>query len=398
MTTEEEDDSDDPIDSEEEDNNRNPTSTDEEAEIPVNKRGKETGIKERKTNLQKKRDRPTAPSRPTPLERAIKTEEERLKKELPRMTYQSHYDQMYRCMRTAGASNDNATTGAKAAAKHIMKTINEIAVEPKVEIKQSCPVEFNKSYYTNQKLMLSQQQQTISLLAQVPAFNGLGSTKFEEWIKHFDAVMNTAEFEEGRKIKLLCSKLFGSATDCVTTFQMRYPKEAKEFVKIKQCLQERYHGGDSRKVYLTEYNNCIRNPGESIRDYACRIQKLFSFAYPKKEGKPVDLEMREQIIMDKFLGGLKSNLRERMSFKEFRNLDSLINATENCAAVLNEAKIERRNVEFINAVASNSSATSASETKEKLSELEETLKNNQKLISDLMQQNRETAKLLNRVV
>ncbi|KAI9558485.1 hypothetical protein GHT06_015272 [Daphnia sinensis] len=210
--------------------------------------------------------------------------------------------------------------------------------------------------------------------------------------------MNTSEFEEGRKIKLLCSKLFGSATDCVTTFQLRYPREAKDFSKIRQCLQERYHGGDSRKIYLTEYNNCIRNPGESIRDYACRIQKLFSFAYPTKEGKWVDLEMTEQLIMDKFLGGLKPNLRERMSFKEFKNLDSLIKATENCAAVLNEAKLERRNVEFINAVASNSNTISSSETKGKLSELEATLKNNQKLMSELMQQNQETAKLLNKVV
>ncbi|KZR99691.1 Uncharacterized protein APZ42_004346 [Daphnia magna] len=91
--------------------------------------------------------------------------------------------------------------------------------------------------------------------------------------------------------------------------------------------------------------------------------------------------MREQLIMDKFLGGLKNNLRERMSFKEFKNLDSLIKETENCAAVLNEAKLERRNVEFINAVASNSNASSSSETKEKLSELGVTLKNNQQLMS-----------------
>ncbi|KZR96296.1 Uncharacterized protein APZ42_009448, partial [Daphnia magna] len=155
---------------------------------------------------------------------------------------------------------------------------------------------------------------------------------------------------------------------------------------------------DSRKIYLTEYNNCIRNPGESIRDYACRIQKLFSFAYPTREGKLVDLEMREQLIMDKFLGGLKNNLRERMSFKEFKNLDSLIKATENCAAVLNEAKLERRNVEFINAVASNSNASPSSEIKGKLAELEVTLKNNQQLMSELMLQNQETAKLLNKVV
>ncbi|XP_045036700.1 uncharacterized protein LOC116933215 [Daphnia magna] len=281
------------------------------------------------------------------------------------MNSQSHYDHMYRCMKAGGASKEEAHAGAKAAAKHVTKSMNKIKEKQKKEtIEKSCPVETNQSCYLSQKLLLNQQQQTVSLLAQVPAFNGLGSTKFKDWIKHFDAVMNTSEFEEGRKIKLLCSKVFG----------------------------------DSRKIYLTEYNNCIRNPGEPIRDYACRIQKFFSFAYPTREGKLVDLKMREQLIMDKFLGGLKNNLRERISFKELKNLDSLIKATENCAAVLNEAKLERRNVEFINAVASNSNASPSSKIKGKLSELEVTLKNNQQLMSVLMLQNQETAKLLNKVV
>jgi hypothetical protein len=113
-------------------------------------------------------------------------------------------------------------------------------------------------------------------------------------------------------------------------------------------------------MYLTEYNNCTRNPGESIRDHACRIQKLYSFAYPTKAGKSVDLEMIELMIMDRFLGGLKSNLRERMSFKEFKNL---VKATENCAAILNEAKLEKRNVEFINVIPTNSSSQALSEIK-----------------------------------
>ncbi|KAK4025180.1 hypothetical protein OUZ56_010680 [Daphnia magna] len=386
-STEEENESENPSDNEkEEKDNENLASTEEEDEKPVRRPGKEKSAKEKE--IKTERNRPIAPSYHKQLDQSIQTGKKPLVGETPRMDYQSHYDHMYRCMKAGGASKEEAHMGAKAAAKQIVKSMNEIKEEQKEKT----------SAYLSQKLLLNQQQQTVSLLAQVPAFNGLGSTKFEDRIKHFDAVMNTSEFEEGRKIKLLCSKLFGSATDCVTTFQLRYPKEAQEFSKIKQCLQDRYHGGDSRKIYLTEYNNCIRNPGESIRDYACRIQKLFSFAYPTREGKLVDLEMREQLIMDKFLGGLKNNLRERMSFKEFKNLDSLIKATENCAAVLNEAKLERRNVEFINAVASNSNASPSSEIKGKLAELEVTLKNNQQLMSELMLQNQETAKLLNKVV
>jgi hypothetical protein len=89
-------------------------------------------------------------------------------------------------------------------------------------------------------------------------------------------------------------------------------------------------------MYFTEFKNCIRNSGESIRDYACRLQKLYSFAYPTEVGKTVDpavLQLRETMLMDGFLGGLKPNLRERMSFKDYKNLNDLVKATEKCAAV-----------------------------------------------------------------
>jgi hypothetical protein len=126
----------------------------------------------------------------------------------------------------------------------------------------------------------------------------------------------------------LGSKLFGAAGDCITTFLLNYPKEAQSFVKVKQNLHERFHGGDNRKMYFTEFKNCIRNSEEPIRDYACRLQKL----YRTEVGKPVDqavLRLRETMLMDGFLGGLKPNLRERMSFKDYKNLNDLIKATKN---------------------------------------------------------------------
>ncbi|KAK4014035.1 hypothetical protein OUZ56_026581 [Daphnia magna] len=142
--------------------------------------------------------------------------------------------------------------------------------------------------------------------------------------------------------------------------------------EVKQNLHERFHGGDNRKMYFTEFKNCIRNSGESIRDYACRLQKLYSFAYPTEVGKTIDadvLKLRETMLMDGFLRGLKPNLRERMSFKDYRNLNDLVKATEKCAAILNEAKLEKRSVEFVNAVSANANAQELRETKNEISEL-----------------------------
>lgn len=153
-----------------------------------------------------------------------------------------------------------------------------------------CPITPTQDYYSckmllsKQKQQQQQQKQTIALLAQVPAFNGKGATKFEEWIQHFEGVIGIYELEEGKKIKLLRSKLFGTALDCISDFQLSYPRESQSYSKIKNNLHERYHGGETRKMYYTEYKNCVRNSGETIRDYGGRLKKLYSYAYPGTHG------------------------------------------------------------------------------------------------------------------
>ncbi|EFX64209.1 hypothetical protein DAPPUDRAFT_118407 [Daphnia pulex] len=119
-------------------------------------------------------------------------------------------------------------------------------------------------------------------------------------VKDFPVKSNQSYYNSQKLYRINSNRLYRCwrPRDCITTHQLCYPKEAKSFTKVKQCLHERFHGGDNRKMYLIEYNNCTRNPGESIRDYACRIQKLYSFAYPTKAGKSLDLEMRISRIDD----------------------------------------------------------------------------------------------------
>jgi len=309
---------------------------------------------------------------PNPFQQTIKPQPH--KPSQSPMTQPSPFEVLYLYLREKGASREDAAAEAKAASVSTESvSVTSVMPSPDVVLNQiDCSAVANQSYYNRQKLLQNQQQQTIALLAQVPAFNGIGSTKFEDWIQHFERVVDTAEFEEGRKIKLLGSKLFGSAGDCITTFQLNYPKEAQSFIKVKQKLHERFHGGDNRKMYFTEFKNCIRNSGESIRDYACRLQKLYSFAYPTEVGKTVDpavLQLRETMLMDGFLGGLKPNLRERMSFKDYKNLNDLVKATEKCAAVLSEAKLEKRSVEFVNAASATTNAREMRETKNEIADL-----------------------------
>ena len=97
--------------------------------------------------------------------------------------------------------------------------------------------------------------------------------------------------------------------------------------------------------FSQELGRLIFNP-YTIKDYAYRLQKLYSFAYLTEGGKLIDIRLREIMLMDGFLGGLKSNLHELMTFKEFRTLNYLIKATESCAAILNEVKLDKKTIRF----------------------------------------------------
>jgi hypothetical protein len=77
--------------------------------------------------------------------------------------------------------------------------------------------------------------------------------------------------------------------------------------------------------------------------------------------------------------------------------DSLKLQSTACGCLLNEAKLERRNVEFINAVSSNPNSQALNETKNEIETIKVNMKANHKLRGDIMQQARDTTKIINKV-
>ena len=259
--------------------------------------------------------------------------------------YKRQFQLIYAKMIAGGFAADQAKIYADGAALAMTQVLrgDEVVQQPSGR----CDSDLWAGYLTNQE-----QQQAISLLASVQSFSGQGSTKFEDWVKQFESVLATATWDEGRKISLLCSKLALSAADCVDAYRQTHPIMAKSYIKIKGTLQERFHGGDNRVQYSTELKNCIHMPGETIRDYECRLQKLLLFAYsmgPATASREV-LALRKDILMDKLVDGLSPQLRKCVKFKDFKDLSLLVKATEKYAASLEEKKIEKRNIDFVNAM------------------------------------------------
>ncbi|KAK4009578.1 hypothetical protein OUZ56_018712 [Daphnia magna] len=126
-----------------------------------------------------------------------------------------------------------------------------------------------------------------------------------------------------KKIKYLRSKLVGPAGDFLEQYQLDHPVEATCYETLKRPLKERFIGKNMEHKYRTSFNSCKREPGESIRNFAHRIQKLARGGYPN-----VSHEEIEQLSRDKFMNGLAPQLHDRLFCKDFPSFDQMIETAE----------------------------------------------------------------------
>jgi hypothetical protein len=86
-----------------------------------------------------------------------------------------------------------------------------------------------------------------------------------------------------------------------------------------------------------------REPEENMRRYANRMLKAFHLAYPLKGTlDPTTSASREQMMMDRFIEGLQSELQARLKHKEFPSFEKLINKAELLAMALEEGQTRSR--------------------------------------------------------
>lgn len=192
-------------------------------------------------------------------------------------------------------------------------------------------------------------KQGAQLLSQIHVFKNKGDgMDFEAWIRHFENTLDIGDFEDSRKIKYLVSKLMGPAGDFVEQYRLDHPVEASCYKTLKRALKERFMGKNIEYKYQTSYDNCRREPGESIRSFACRVQKLLRRGYPAlSNGR--NQETIEQFSRHKFLDGLSADLQDRLLCLEFTSFDQLIEAAERHDTAI-EQREARQKRELVNAI------------------------------------------------
>ena len=196
------------------------------------------------------------------------------------------------------------------------------------------------------------QHQAIALLNNVPAFSGALGTRFDDWVRHFEACTALADFEESRKILILQSKLTSTAADTFQQFQKLDSVNAKSFLKIKECLHKRFHGNETHTYYAEQFEKCVRLDKESVRDYASRLTKIFQYCYPEfydNNSSRINQSM-DNLLMDKFRAGLQHKLRKKIATKKFSSMEKMMECVESHVVEERRDEEERQAEVFIRSV------------------------------------------------
>ena len=171
--------------------------------------------------------------------------------------------------------------------------------------------------------------------------DGLKAPRFEQWIRSFESILDIASWEDGKKIKLLSSKLTNLAAEALDDFLR---SGSKSYAEIKISLMERFHGHETRLMYSSEYKTCRMQPSELPIDYACRLKKLFYFTFPLSESNKANtdtLNKLEEVLKDKFVDGLPLEIRHKVRDKTFETFDDLVKFTGRKVSNFEEEKIDR---------------------------------------------------------
>ncbi|KAI9558384.1 hypothetical protein GHT06_015159 [Daphnia sinensis] len=157
-------------------------------------------------------------------------------------------------------------------------------------------------------------QHTFSRLQLLPSFSDIPLTRFDSWLKSFEAIVDTSGWSEEKIVQMLRAKLTDRAFSVIQAILKDHPHD---YGSIIEALLVHFHGDENVDLYLKKFNKAKRKPGEKIVDYALRLQEIFRRAYPVGHSE----KSFAIILMQKFVEGLDPKLQAKVKY--LRNLSKV---------------------------------------------------------------------------
>lgn len=107
---------------------------------------------------------------------------------------------------------------------------------------------------------------------------------------------------EDEQLVLLPALLVDGARD---VFESLDAETQNDFPELVASLKEKLESSELRSLTATEFLNRDQQPNEHVNEYALALRRLFYLSYAKDTTDADGLQLRSQILIDKFQKGLK---------------------------------------------------------------------------------------------
>jgi hypothetical protein len=143
--------------------------------------------------------------------------------------------------------------------------------------------------------------------SEIPTFSGDSvGLSFEEWWNKFDAIARCANWDPQRRLQVFPSKLTSTAFDFYRQLERTSPQVILDLDRLKAQFEDRFKDPTTRETYLTRFHAAYKLPAETIKDFAQRLEKLYSKAFPGQNMTDVQIDYQLKI---RFISGLDPRLQ-----------------------------------------------------------------------------------------
>ncbi len=138
--------------------------------------------------------------------------------------------------------------------------------------------------------------------SQLELFRGHLGDDFAQWFRRFEDVAIACGWNEDRRLQILPALLTENAHEI---FHVLPDAEKDTYPHLRTALAERLQPAENRHFKATELHARRQGPLETVDDYSSAVQRLARGAY-----STYPEETRNQLLLDAFLSGLKTQLRQ----------------------------------------------------------------------------------------
>ena len=148
-------------------------------------------------------------------------------------------------------------------------------------------------------------------------YNGEASSRWDQWIVHFDSVAQINGWDESARLLWLQVRLIGKAQ---TAWECLSQEAKSTYEKATCALRQRFEPSSKKDLYAAEFQARKRREKESWGDLADDLRAISDRAFPDLEDKA-----REQLSLDRFLGLIeKPTIALTVRQRHPKNLDEAV--------------------------------------------------------------------------